>query len=114
RRAEVQRAALDAPGGLMANALTRLVDRFRGPALTQEPAQALEQRAVSSLEDSFGWAIVAGEQPTVFQGSGREVRELGFEKHPIVQACCRVICDIVATVDFQVYSKAADDEVTIL
>lgn len=96
----------------MANAITRLLARG-GYALANAFDRPVETRAGGDL-DGFGWSIVSGQEPTVFQGTGREVRTLGFEKHPIVQACTRVISDIVATVDFQVYKKGVDDEVTLL
>jgi len=69
------------------------------------------QRIVSGLAarvgvfgglDPEGWAIVRGEAPTVYQQTGRNVRILGWERNPVVQACVRLISNFIASVPFEV------------
>lgn len=64
---------------------------------------APERRA---LVNDQGWQIIRGDQPTQFQGTGRDVRILGFERHPIVQACARIVTDVLASVPLEIYRKS--------
>lgn len=84
------------------------------PAPLAAPEPTADVRAMNNA--SAGWAIVRGDAPSVFQGTGREVRVKGWERHPVVQACARVVSDIIAAVPFEVYRKAGTDgeEVTVL
>jgi len=66
-------------------------------------APVSEKRA---LVNDQGWQIVRGDQPTQFQGTGRDVRILGFERHPVVQACARIITDIAGSVPLEIYRKS--------
>lgn len=103
----------------MANALTKIAQRL-GLVPTVMNAAEVEVRDSSGIMSGIGgateagWSVINGNVETEFLGRGTEVRTLGFERHPIVQACVRVIADIVATVDWEVYRKALDGEVTVL
>ena len=55
-----------------------------------------------------GWSIVTGTQPTSFQRDGKTIRRLGWEKHPVVNACVRAIADLIAAVPFEVYRQLSD------
>ncbi len=48
-----------------------------------------------------------GESPQEYARNGTAVRRLGWEQHPVVQACIRVIADIAGRVPLQVYEKEA-------
>lgn len=104
----------------MANALSRLATRL-GLAPQVVDAASLEIRdgqgiatGIGGAPAGDGWTVINGNVSAEFLGRGAEVRSLGFERHPIVQACIRCIADIVATIDWQVYETDADGEVTIL
>ena len=71
-------------------------------------------RAASTLANDVGWSIVRGSQPTDYQHTGRTVRVQGWERHPIVQACARVIADQIAAVGVEVYRTAQDGDVSVL
>lgn len=68
-------------------------------------------RATLNTNGTSGWSIVRGSTPSDFQGSGAEVRRIGWEKHPVVQACIRAIVDLVAAVPLEVYRKTGDDTI---
>lgn len=62
----------------------------------------------TSNERGGGWSIVTGTQPSQFQGTGREVRTIGWERNAVVQACARAIVDVLAAVDYEVCREKAD------
>lgn len=96
----------------MASDLIRL--NLPRPTLPAPVAPVSEVRALTN--PTTGWAIVRGDAPTVFQGTGREVRILGWERHPVVQACARLVADTLAAVPLEVYRKGGADgeDVTVL
>lgn len=55
-----------------------------------------------------------GDSPIDYQRSGTNVRKLGFEKHPVVNACIRAIADIVMAVPFEAYRLETDGEVYVI
>lgn len=55
-----------------------------------------------------GWTTVTGTTPDAFQHDGRTVRLLGWQRHPVVNACARAIADLIAAVPFEVYRKYGD------
>ena len=65
-----------------------------------------------------GWTIVRGDNPTHYQATGRSVRVIGWERHPIVNACCRLIANVVAPIPFEAVKTDAsgdlDGDVEIL
>ena len=65
-------------------------------------------RAQATTWGSAGWSIVRGQQPADFQGVGSEVRKLGWERHPVVNACGRVIVELIQSVPLEVYKQRAD------
>ena len=79
------------------------LSRIASARLAPVSAPARDTRA---LVNDQGWQIVRGDQPTQFQGTGRDVRILGFERHPVVQACARIITDIAGSVPLEVYRKS--------
>jgi len=54
------------------------------------------------------WTVVNASQPTSFQRTGKEVRQVGWEKNAVVQAASRAIVDIVASVELEEVRKTAD------
>lgn len=75
---------------------------------------AAHVRALSTWGSNSGFQIVRGTQPDDFQGSGAEVRKLGWERHPVVNACARVVVELIQSVPLEVYRKGADGTATIL
>lgn len=78
----------------------------------------------SSLSPAFGVGLdpsrlksgvgpVRGLPPVSYKASGKNVRLLGFEQHPVVMACMRVITDTVCSVPLKVYRKQGDTEVEL-
>jgi HK97 family phage portal protein len=61
-----------------------------------------------------GWSIINGSQPTEYKATGRTVRLQGWEKHPIVNACARVITDQIAAVPLEIYKLESDGETEAL
>lgn len=64
----------------------------------------------SALQDpnnpiATGAIPLRGESPSDYVRNGTAVRRLGFEQHPVVQACVRAIVDIASAVPLQVYKK---------
>lgn len=108
----------------MANALTRaataLASRL-GLAPTILSGAEVETRdqgitfGIGGSPSGDGWtSLMNGNLESNVQGLGTQVRRLGFEQHPIVQACVRCIADIIATVDFEVYKKDIEGQVVDL
>lgn len=87
--------------------------------VTGNPA-GLPQGIVDNDRVATGAIPLRGEAPTEYQRSGATVRIRGFEQHPVVQACIRVVVDIASQVPLQVYKKkpsaaaAFTDEITVL
>lgn len=71
-------------------------------------------RASNSYWGTAGWSIVRGTQPSTFQGSGDEVRLQGWERHPVVNACARVVVDLIKAVPLEVYKKQSDGTAVVL
>lgn len=93
----VERASGAYPSGLPANAI--------GTGLG---FQIDEQLRIKSLAGP-----VRGQPPTIYKPTGTSVRLIGFERHPVVQACMRVITDICSSVPFEVYKKIGDEKVLL-
>lgn len=64
--------------------------------------------------DPEGYAIIRGDNPTEYQRTGRSARLLGFERHPVVQACARLIADIAGHAPIEGYEEDDDGNVTVL
>ena len=60
--------------------------------------------------NSTGWSIVRGADLANPATTGNEVRLGGWERHPVVNACVRVIVDQIAPVGFEVYRKDGNGE----
>lgn len=76
----------------------------------------LSRAAVNVNNDfsSTGWTIIRGTQPTDFQGKGEEVKRVGWERHPVVQACIRCITELIAAVPLEIYKRDATGDATVL
>jgi HK97 family phage portal protein len=57
-----------------------------------------------------GVAIVRGVSPTEYRRDGATIRRQGFQRHPVVSACFRVITDQVATVPLVVLTRKDDPD----
>jgi len=57
-----------------------------------------------------GWTIVKGDTPSEMQANGIQARLIGFERHPVVYACTKLVTDLVAAVPFEVYRKQTGRE----
>jgi HK97 family phage portal protein len=71
-------------------------------------------RALDPFGPNAGFSIVRGQQPSEFQQSGAEVRRLGWERHPVVNACARVVVELIQAVPLEVYRKRADGTANVL
>jgi len=77
---------------------------------------ALVRRSAGSVgnwglaNNQAGWSITKGDTPSTMQRDGTQARLIGFEKHPVVMACVRLITNIVAAVPMEVYRKLQEKE----
>lgn len=55
-----------------------------------------------------GLSLVRTANPQEYKPDGATIRALGFNKHPVVHACIRVVADIVAAVPFVVLREKGD------
>ncbi len=77
----------------------------------------LPNQGILSKMPNMGGAIpLRSEAPAEYQSNGATVRRRGFERHPVVQACVRVITDLFSTIPYQAYRKigSAADEIELL
>jgi HK97 family phage portal protein len=65
------------------------------------PAWGVDAGEAGKLKSIAG--PVRGLPPQIFKESGMNVRILGFQQHPVVQACMRVITDVACTVPLRTY-----------
>ena len=86
----------------------RLFPTHGAPASISAKVRDLPTRALSTWGANSGFQIVRGTQPEDFQNSGAEVRKLGWERHPVVNACARVVVELIQSVPLEVYKKRAD------
>jgi HK97 family phage portal protein len=71
-------------------------------------------RARATTISTVGWSVVRGSQPTEFQQTGAEVRKLGWERHPVVNACARAVVDLIQSVPLEVYRERADGTAQVI
>lgn len=57
-----------------------------------------------------GWSVVTGQSPTSYERTGRNVRILGFEGNAVVNACVRVVANVIGSVAIQLFRELADGE----
>jgi HK97 family phage portal protein len=55
-----------------------------------------------------GWSLLRGDMPTLYQGTGRNVRVKGWEEHPVVHSCSRAIAELVGAVPIEVCDQLSD------
>jgi HK97 family phage portal protein len=68
----------------------------------------LVRRAATHLWNTpAAWTTIHRANVTDYTSTGQTVREQGWERHPVVQACCRAIVDIIQSVPLEV--TAGDD-----
>lgn len=63
---------------------------------------------------SAGWSIVRGTQPSEFQQTGTEVRRLGWERHPVVNACARAVVELIQSIPLEAYRLRGDGTANVL
>lgn len=71
-------------------------------------------RAQATLYGTAGWSIVRGTQPSEFQQTGTEVRRLGWERHPVVNACARAVVELIQSIPLEAYRKRGDGTANVL
>ena len=77
-------------------------------------ASVLLGRSVAWDAPGGGWSIVRGNNPTQHLLEGRSVREIGFQRHPIVSACVRIIANQIATIPLEAYTMTTKDAITLV
>lgn len=82
--------------------------------LTSKLLTRTQPAGLNALDGKAGWSIIRGDTPTQFQATGKNVRIEGWERHPVVMACTRLVAEIVASVPFEVYSLNADGQETVI
>lgn len=92
----------------------RLFPSRGAPLSIATKSRDLPTRALSTWGANSGFQIVRGTQPEDFQNSGAEVRKLGWERHPVVNACARVVVELIQSVPLEVYKKRADGTAVVL
>lgn len=72
--------------------------------------------APDRITQKLGMIPLRGEAPTEYSRTGTIVRQQGWERHPIVNACVREILNIAAAVPLQAFVKnpADDDDIALL
>lgn len=80
-----------------------------GPSSVNGPASPFGVEVLSKLINKSG--AVRGEPPTEYANSGRNVRILGFQQHPVVHACIRVVTELSSSIPLQVYKKWGGREI---
>lgn len=86
-----------------------LTDRLLRLAPVAAIARIAEARGLISLSsDEAGWGPTRAVTPTTYAAVGRNARKLGFESHPTVHACIRVIAEAAAAVPIQTYTRQGD------
>jgi HK97 family phage portal protein len=65
-------------------------------------------------ESNGGWSIARGNNPTQHIREGKSVREHGFEQHPIVGACVRIIANQIATIPLEAYTMTTSGQVELV
>lgn len=74
---------------------------MKGPGILSRAADVVRR----ALGYGDGWAVVRGQEPSQYQRTGRNARVLGWERHPTVNACGRVIADQFGAVPLKVYKQ---------
>jgi HK97 family phage portal protein len=64
---------------------------------------AAATRAQVTTTSDFGWTLVRGADLNNPANTGNEVRLLGWERHPVVNACIRAVVAELAAVPWEVY-----------
>jgi HK97 family phage portal protein len=91
--------------------LLRVSDALRALSTSGEEARAI----IPTTYPNFGagtqqMQLVRTADPSEYRRDGRTVRIQGFNAHPVVHACMRVIADIVASVPLVVLKEKGDYE----
>jgi len=93
--------------------------RVARPSVRSRIAMAWERvasllRAKATLWGTAGWSVVRGTQPSEFQQTGTEVRRIGWERHPVVNACARVVVELITSIPLEAYRLRADGTADVL
>ena len=73
-------------------------------------APAPVQRADVGYLQNDGWVTVRGGNVAEISYTGEQARRLGWERHPVVHACCRLVAETVAAVRLQAGTLNTDGE----
>ena len=94
--------------------LTERTQLARLATLSQNTALMRAGPTPGSVDALF--SIVRGDTPTQYQRTGKTVRIEGHERNAVVQACGRLVSELIAAVPIEVYKKGAsgDRDVNIL
>ena len=104
---------------LLSRVSTALAVLRGGATVPAEPAEASRAIAPTTLPGTVigtpaagmaGLSLVRTANPQEYKPDGATIRAQGFNKHPVVHACIRVIADIVAAVPFVVLREKGDYE----
>lgn len=86
---------------------------------TEEPTRAITPATLpgtvvgTPATGTAGLSLVRTANPQEYKPDGATVRLQGFNRHPVVHACIRVIADIVAAVPFVVLRERGDYETRV-
>lgn len=69
----------------------------------------LGRASVADWQRPEGWTITNGRNIAEIEYKGRAVRQ-AWERHPVVQACARMVADHVAAVPLEVYTDGPDGD----
>lgn len=99
-----------------AHALTPITETLRrkGVELAERRVAENLTRAKATTWGNAGWSIVRGTQPSDFQQTGTEVRRLGWERHPVVNACARVVVELITSIPLEAYRLRSDGTADVL
>lgn len=98
------------------NPLEKLASFFRSgpPAVTDAlpPVQRAAPLLPFENPEDAGWGPVRMNAPTKYATTGRNARLIGWEAHPIVNACVAVVAEALAAVPVQTYTRKEDGSPT--
>jgi len=69
----------------------------------------LGRASVADWQRPEGWTITNGRHIAEIEYKGRAVRQ-AWERHPVVQACARLVADHLAAVPLEVYTEGPDGD----
>jgi HK97 family phage portal protein len=83
--------------------------RDRLMQLLRSPFTRSSLMPTGDSQDDYGWGPVRANSPTNYSKTGRSARLLGYEQHPTVAACIRLVAEALAAVPVQTYTRKESD-----